>query len=227
MAGVVTALVSQKRNAQRINVFIDGEYAFSLSRIVAAWLKVGQFLTDEKIEQLKHEDTREVAMQSALRLISIRPRSEAEIRERLQSKNFPENIVESVLSRLKESGLLGDIEFARMWSEQRQVFRQKSRKVIAMELRQKGVTDEIIQEVLAESPEDDQTAYLAAQKYQRRINHLDKKNFLQKMITYLARRGFSYEVSRDTANRLWEEISDSSSNFVGREDIEIWDNLDG
>ncbi|MEJ5314653.1 MULTISPECIES: regulatory protein RecX [Anaerolinea] len=227
MAGVVTALVSQKRNAQRINVFIDGKFAFSLSRIVAAWLKVGQFLPDEKIEQLKQEDAREAAMQSALRLISVRPRSEAEIRERLQSKNFPENVVESVISRLKESGLVGDVEFARLWLEQRQHFRQKSRKVIAMELRQKGVTDEIIQEVLAESPGDDQTAYFAGQKYLRRIIHLGKREFFQKMVTYLARKGFSYEVSRETANRLWEEISDGSSKFDGREDTEKWDNLDG
>ncbi|BAJ63637.1 regulatory protein RecX [Anaerolinea thermophila] len=227
MAGVITALESQKRNSQRINVFIDQRFAFSLSRIVAAWLTVGQFLSDEKIEQLKQEDAIEVAMQSGLQLLSVRPRSEAELRGRLQTKGFSETVIESVITRLKQGGLVGDAEFARMWSEQRQALRQKSRKVIALELRQKGVTDEIVQEVLAESLPDDKVAYLAGKKYLRRIIHLEKSQFLQKMIGYLARRGFSYEVSRETAYRLWQEVSGGSSKSNGREELELWDSLDG
>lgn len=227
MAGVITALVSQKKNSHRINVFIDEQFAFSLSRLVAAWLKVGQFLSDEKIAQLIQDDTREKALQSALRLIGIRSRSEAELRERLLSKGYSDEIVESVILRLKQNELLGDENFARLWMEQRQSFRQKSRRVIAMELRQKGVADEIIQEVLAESSQDDQVAYIAGKKYLRKVINLEKKDFFQRLMGYLVRKGFSYAISRDVTERLWSEVSASSSKLNGREEFKTWDNLDG
>ena len=69
MNHTITALTLQKRNRERVNVYLDGEYAFGLARIVAAWLVVGQELSDEKITQLRIEDEREVAYQRALRLI--------------------------------------------------------------------------------------------------------------------------------------------------------------
>jgi len=73
MMHTITALTLQKRNRQRVSVFLDGEYSFGLARIVAAWLEVGQELSDEKIAQLRAEDEREVAYQRALRLIQYRP----------------------------------------------------------------------------------------------------------------------------------------------------------
>ena len=77
----ITALQVQKRNPNRVNVHLDGEYAFGLARIVAAWLKVGQTLEEEKISELQADDARERAMQQAMLFLSYRARSEKEIRD--------------------------------------------------------------------------------------------------------------------------------------------------
>ena len=55
----ITALQVQKRNPNRVNIHLDGEFAFGVARIVAAWLRIGQELSEEKIGQLQAEDGRE------------------------------------------------------------------------------------------------------------------------------------------------------------------------
>ncbi|HOG79782.1 MAG TPA: hypothetical protein PK454_08510, partial [Anaerolineaceae bacterium] len=64
----ITALKVQKRNPNRVNVYLDGDFAFGLARVVAAWLQIGQILTPEKITSLQAQDTHEVAYQKALQL---------------------------------------------------------------------------------------------------------------------------------------------------------------
>ena len=97
----ITALKAQKRNPERISVYLDGQYAFGLARIVAAWLAVGQSLSEAKIAQLRKQDALEKAYQSALHLLSYRQRSEQEIRRKLLEKGFDQEDCERVLERLK------------------------------------------------------------------------------------------------------------------------------
>ncbi len=97
----ITALEVQKRNPNRVNVHLDGEYAFGLARIVAAWLKVGDTLDDARIQKMQVEDSRERALQQALLFLSYRVRSEAEIRKNLKKHEIPEGIIEETISRLR------------------------------------------------------------------------------------------------------------------------------
>ena len=69
MGRKVTALKAQKRNSQRINVYLDDEFAFGLSRYAATWLQIGQELSPEKIKELQDIDAQEVAYQRALNLL--------------------------------------------------------------------------------------------------------------------------------------------------------------
>jgi len=84
----ITAIKAQKRNHQRVSIYLDGEFAFGLSRFVAAWLKPGRMLSDGDIERLQNEDTYEIAFQKALQFINHRPRSVEETRRRLLGKRF-------------------------------------------------------------------------------------------------------------------------------------------
>ena len=83
MAQRITAIEPQQKNPQRVNIYLDGEFAFGLAVVVAAWLKVGQELGEEKIASLKMQDEREVTYQKALHFLSYRPRSSAEVRQNL------------------------------------------------------------------------------------------------------------------------------------------------
>ena len=201
----ITALVVQKRNPNRVNVHLDGEYAFGLARIVAAWLRVGQELDEEKLKRLQVEDARERAVQQALLFLSYRARSESEIRQNLHKHEIPEEVIEETLVRLRQDGLANDGQFAQAWVENRSTFRPRSRRMLAMELRQKGLDDEAVSSAL-EDVDDEPLAYEAARKRASRLKGLEWADFRKKLSEFLARRGFSYSVIAPVVTRIWNEV---------------------
>ena len=209
----ITAIIAQKHNPQRVNIYLDGEFAFGLSRIVAAWLSVGQELDDEKIASLQQEDAQEVAYQIALHLLSYRTRTEAEVRAHLMKKGIDEGIIQSVLERLQRSALLDDQRFAQEWVENRNEYRPRGRRALAYELRQKGVPDETIQAAL-EQLDEEELAYQAAQKKARQLKQMEWQEFKQRMYAFLARRGFSYETSAPVVARIWQEQKRQSQTSI-------------
>jgi len=198
----ITALKLQKRNHQRVNVYLDGEFAFGLARIVAAWLSVGQEIDDEKIAQLQHEDEREVAYQRAIKFLNYRPRTLLEIRQNLQKHDTPEEIIVYVLDRLQQAGLINDQHFAENWVENRSELRPRSRRALSFELKQRGIDPQVIEQTLEEI-DDEELAYQAAIKQARKYKNLEWIDFRRKMYGFLARRGFNYEVSSQAAARVW------------------------
>lgn len=205
MGKTITAITAQKRDKKRVNIFFDGEFAFGISRIVAAWLQVGQNLTDEQISKLISKDQDEVAYQRAIKLITYRDRSIAEIRQSLHQKQIPEEIIENVINRLGENGLLDDKRFANLWIENRNEFRPRSHRMLALELRKKGISEDIISQVLENTTADEELAHKAAQKQIRRYMTLEWQEFRRKLGSFLARRGFSYETVDLTVHQIWAE----------------------
>ncbi len=208
----ITALEVQKRNPNRVNLHLDGEFAFGLARIVAAWLRVGQELSDEKIEQLQAEDARERAFQQAMLFLSYRARSEAEIRQNLRKHEIPEPVIEQTLERLRQDGLANDNQFARAWVENRSAFRPRSRRLMARELRQKGLNDEAVSSAVADV-DDEALAYEAAQKRAVRFKGLEWNEFRKKLSDFLARRGFSYSVVAPVVTRIWNEAHKAEQHY--------------
>jgi len=213
----ITALQPQKRDPQRVNIHLDGEYAFSLARIVAVWLKVGQELSDEKIASLQTEDARERAYQQAMLFLSYRARSESEIRQNLRKHEIPEDVIEQTLDRLRENQLANDDKFARAWVENRNTFRPRSRRALSVELRQKGISDEAAQSALA-GLDEEALAYEAGLKKARRLQVLEWSEFRKKLSEFLARRGFPYSVIAPTVSRIWNETH-TEQNTIDNEEI--------
>ncbi|MHB1416876.1 MAG: regulatory protein RecX, partial [Chloroflexota bacterium] len=120
----ITALESQQRMAERINVFLDGEFAFGLAAITAqqAGLHIGRTLSQAEIDDLLVEDNFQKAFNRALILLGYRPRSEDEVRRRLLKAKVEPPIVDKVVERLREDGLLDDMAFAKYWAENRGAF---------------------------------------------------------------------------------------------------------
>jgi regulatory protein len=200
----ITAIEVQKRTPNRVNIHLDGEFAFGLARIVAAWLRVGQELSDEKIEELQARDARERAYQQAMLFLSYRARSESEIRRNLRKHEIPDMVIEETIERLRQDGLANDREFASAWVENRNTFRPRSRRMMALELKQKGLDDEAIQSAV-EGVDDEASAYEAAQKRAARFKGLEWNEFRKKLSEFLARRGFSYSVIAPVVTRVWNE----------------------
>lgn len=200
----ITAIVVQKKNPNRVNIDLDGEFAFGLARIAAVWLKNGDELDDEKIAKLLDEDTREWAYQQALLFLSYRARSEKEIRQNLLKHEISEEAIEETLQKLRDAGLANDNEFAQAWVENRNTFRPRSKRALTVELRQKGLDDEAIQASLS-AVDEDALAYAAAQKRAARFKDLEWVEFRKKLSEFLARRGFSYSVIAPTVSKIWSE----------------------
>lgn len=147
----------------------------------------------------------------AVQYLTRRPHSEKEMREYLEKKArklsvkrseflLTPQLLSQVLNRLKTQKFLNDFEFARWWKGQRNRFRPKSDLIIKMELRQKGVAQEMIDLVFAEEDEesvsDSEKARTLVSKRFDKVKDLSRHEQYQKLGAYLARRGFSWEVAR-------------------------------
>ena len=117
----ITALRVGRGQRKRVNVFLDGRFAFSLEAEVAIreGLKVGQELSANQIEALARSDHFHRCLNAAGHYLSYRPRSEAEVRERLKRRGFDGDSVEAVIAKLKEQGLVDDMAFAQFWKDNR------------------------------------------------------------------------------------------------------------
>jgi len=208
----ITDLVVQKKNPNRVNIYLDGEFAFGLARITAAWLQRGQELSNEKIAQMQAEDARERAFQQAMLFLSYRVRSEKEIRQNLLKHEFPEEVIGQTLERLRKSGLVNDNQFARAWVENRNTFRPRSRRALTMELRQKGLDDEAVQAAVS-NVDENALAYESANKRAGRLKGLEWNEFRRKLSEYLARRGFPYSVIAPVVTQIWNEAHAEEHHF--------------
>lgn len=201
MAGTITALRAQRGSKERVNVYLDGEFAFGLALIHALWLKIGQSLSDEQIAELQAADTLEKAQQRAVDLIAYRPRSVREVQLRLRKAGADDETIASVVERLKAAGLLDDLAFSRAWVESRLRASPRSKRMIAWELRQKGVNGPEIEAALTQADDAD-AAYRAALKRLPRLQSLEPRERERKLSAYLARQGFDYETIEGVIDRI-------------------------
>jgi regulatory protein len=213
VGGRVTSLRFQKRSPDRVNVYLDGRFAFGLPDVEAANLRVGQVLEDDDIERLHCVDVEQKAYDRAVRFLAFRPRSEAEVRGRLERSGEDQAVIEAVIERLKAQSYLDDAEFARFWVEGRQRFSPRSATALRQELRRKGLDDSMIAPAVAEL-DAATAAYEAARGRAFRLSSLASSDpilFRRKVGDFLLRRGFDYEVVREVVVRLLSELADSEA----------------
>ena len=146
------------------------------------------------------------ARRDALRLLSYRARSRAEVRRRLE-KSHPPAVVEQVLERLAAQGYLDDAAFAREWRRNREEHRPRSRQVLEHELLGRGVDREIVRDALGDFDDAD-NAHRAALKMAQRLQNDDYPEFRTRVWRHLQSRGFEASVISDVVNRLWRELAD-------------------
>lgn len=202
----ITGLTPQKKDKERINVYLDGEFAFGLSLMAATNLSIGQVLKPDEVEALKAADEVERAKASAYRYLSYRPRSITELKRQLVNKGYKEITVDQVIDRLSELELIDDMAFARYWVEQRETFKPRGRRALRYELYQKGIDRQIVDMVVAEVDET-VSAKKAARKKAKLWQELPEEQFYEKLGNYLKRRGFSYEIARNVTQEFWSSTS--------------------
>ena len=202
----ITDLRAQRRKEDRVNVYLDGTYAFSLHVSVAHGLQVGQQIIAEQCERLRFKDAVYVASQQAMHYLSFRPRSRAELTGYLRKKEVAPDVIEQVVEQLEAARFVDDAAFAEFWVRNREDFRPRSVWALRVELRQKGLCDDVIEQAV-EGIDEDESAYRAAQSRAYRLARLDYQTFRRRLGGFLQRRGFSYSVVKQVVDKVWSEYA--------------------
>ncbi|OGH21663.1 MAG: hypothetical protein A2629_02035 [Candidatus Levybacteria bacterium RIFCSPHIGHO2_01_FULL_41_15] len=146
-----------------------------------------------------------------LKFLSYRPRSEKEIRDYLKIKNQKskikndDKIIESIIRKLKEKNFLNDEEFVRWWIEQRTKFRPRALRLIKIELRQKGISTELIDQVIDDLRlmiDDLSSAKKLIEKKLNKYKGLPREEKFQKISRFLASKGFNYDIIKEIFKEL-------------------------
>ena len=208
---IVTA-VERRPRRRRVHVFVDGRFVLALGARLATEHGVlpGRELSDGEIKALKEAEARRSALESAVRLLSYRARSERELGDRLARKGFSRPAIDAAVERLGELGYLDDAAFARSWTSNRQSSRPRSRRLLTVELRRQGVAQSAAEEATADIS-DDEAAYEATRSRVRALRGLEYARFRERLGSFLTRRGFGYDVARGVIERCWAELEEEQA----------------
>jgi regulatory protein len=208
----ITTVHQGKGRRKRVELYLDGKLNLSTDAQVTsgADIQSGQVLPETRIETLVNPDSYERCLTAAMRYLAYRPRSNAELLERLQRRGFDNKTQEMVINKLKEQGWLDDTKFAEYWKDNRESFSPRSRRLTRVELQRKGVARDIIDRTIGEI-NDESNAYRAAVAAAARLPRSDRDRFFHRLEGYLRRRGFGYDIIEPTLEKVWreQELSDN------------------
>jgi regulatory protein len=196
---LITAIKLQKRK-NRVNVFLDGKFFTGLDTetYLKSGLKENREITIKEAQKLKNSGRFNLVWGKALKFVSLRPRSEREIKSWLKRKKISEPFSKKVWGKLKSLDLIDDLKFASWWVEQRMEFKPKPKMVIQKELKEKGIDRETIEKAFSETKIDEvKIARDYLEKYQYRFRGFEKRTARQKRIRFLASKGFSWEIVKE------------------------------
>ncbi len=222
MQKIITALKQQKNNPNRVNVFLDGQFGFAVYKIVAAYLKIDQAISENSIEKLLQDDLKEDCYQKALKFIAFKPRSRQEVINRLKRYDFNDETISSIIKVLEEKKYINDIDFAQNWVENRTTCKPRSKNLIRWELRNKKISDEIIEKISDEMPTDEELVIVAAEKYSKRLTGCEKDVFFRRLAGYLMRRGFPFSIVNPVVNKTWEDLRQQKFNNEYGKEVDEW-----
>jgi regulatory protein len=189
--------IKQQKNKNRVSVYLDDKFGFGidLDNFVLLNLRVNQELTEKEIEEIVKKAEYQKDLDKTLRFAMVRPRSKKEFIDYFKRKDFDASMHHMLIEKLIHLELLDDTKFAKWWIDQRIQFKNKSKRIIQMELRQKGIGKEIIDEAFGETVIDEEKmAKELLTKKMYKWKNLEPRLAKQKMAQYLAGKGFSWDV---------------------------------
>ncbi len=212
--GTVTAVEPQKRRKNRVNVHIDGEFAFGLDREVAErhGIEKDRVLSREEIRQILEEEEYKRGLNRAFRILAARSRSEKEVRDRLLEAGYPEVITEKIIARCWELGFVNDTEFAYHYAEDRLRNRPMGREMLKRELLSRGISEELAASAVDNAYAQTDELELARDLITRKISRWQdepKPKVREKMARFLISRGFGWEIVQTLYHEIESNLRDS------------------
>lgn len=197
----ITQIESQKRREDRVNIYLDGTFAFGLDKEVALkyQLHEGDELTESMIDDVLLAEERTRAKQKALALLSYRARSVNELRKKLKEKDFSERTINRVIEDFLRVGLLDDTKFASDFVHSKMAQKPMGKRLLRQELFSKGVDEETTEKAIAEVYGDRSEIEVARELTRKRVKRYggseeEAKKKKRRLSDFLLRRGFDWEV---------------------------------
>jgi regulatory protein len=206
--GTITSVQSQVHDPERVSIFIDGEFALGVARDVADALSLdkGREIDEAMIAEILAREELHKSTTIALNFLAYRPRSEGEIRSRLQRAGMPDATIEMTMAKLRDWHYVDDSDFARRWIENRIAHRPRGARLLSQELKQKGIAPLVMSEALDDADIDELGDALSiARTRWRQLADLDLPVRERRLSGFLARRGYGYDVIRSTLATLRDE----------------------
>lgn len=203
---VITLVESQKKNKDRLSVYVDGKYSFSI--LQEDYLRLGCFegceITPEDIGKIKNEINFNAAKSRAIIFLSLKVRCSSEVGIKLENEGFDEAVVSNVIDELKSMGYLNDTLFVRKFIHDRSILKPQSKKLLKYELLKKGIEGDIIDSVLSDYELDEET--VAARLIKRKFGKYDFKDEIvrNRARNFLYRRGFNSEITENVIDTFTE-----------------------
>lgn len=200
---VITAITPQVKDAKRCNIFLDGEFfcGMTLEAVMKNRLRVGTSVTEEQLEQIQLQNERSAALDKALNHLTASVKTVKQIRDFLRDKGYTPAVINYVVDKLKEYGFLSDEDYARRFTET--YSNKKGVKLMRVELRRKGVAEEIVDGVLDDVGSQAEAAAVLAKKYMKGKD-ADLKT-VQKLYRHLLSKGFTYDDARTAVMSVTNE----------------------
>ncbi|MCT4566013.1 MAG: RecX family transcriptional regulator [Maledivibacter sp.] len=193
----ITKLEIQKRNSNRISIYINDKYALGVHKDIVYKLNLekGKLIDEDFIEKIIKTEEQKKANDYAIKLLSYRQRSEKEINDRMKQKGYEGEVIDKTIGWLREYSLVDDMDFAKEYTKAKAKKYGKSR--IKMELSRKGVGDDIITNILEDELNFEKQYNAALQQAKKKVKAYkgeERQAVYRKLGSYLQRRGFSYEI---------------------------------
>lgn len=204
---IITDIKTQVRNTEKVSVYIDGKYTFALTIGQLAenkQVRINSELSEKQIEELKELSKLTNQYIRMISLIYARPRSEYEIRTKLRTKKVEPEQIEELIVKLRDNKYLNDEEFAKWWVSGRKSSRPISSLKLKSELAQKGIRSELAQQAISENFTNQDELEALKKLIQKKI---DKYPDRQKLMAFLASKGFKYSQIKDSLAELSNEDS--------------------
>lgn len=204
---LVTAITRQKKDETKYNVFIDGAYVFALPMqdILYFKLKEGREVSEETVEYIRNSLIYIKAQDMALHYIGYKMRTVKEIRMKLEEKGFSEEVIEKVIAFLEKYGYADDREYCRKYIKEKLRAKPKSSLVLKIELKQRGISSRVIDEVLAETELDEEgDAFRWLEKKSRGQWPPEDEKKKKQLYDFLLRKGYSYDTIREAFRQMNE-----------------------
>jgi len=199
----ITEVSPQKNNPNRVSVYVDGDYAFSLDDVDALVLgiKPGREISKKEIENCLFESQFGKAKAKAMEILSRKSVSKKMLSDELFKKGYDQLVVAEVLNEFESLGYIDDFAFAMLYMEYA-AGKMWGAKKICYELKEKGIDPNTIEDAMCSFtlPGEEEIAECILQKYPGE-DYGDFKT-KQKIMRFFASRGFEFSVVEKALKRI-------------------------